>query len=47
MLLNERYSAHINLVYTMIEKDERHPQSKLDELKKITKIDSETIKRYI
>ncbi len=47
MRLNERYSAHTDIVFSMIEKAERYPKSRLDELHSITGIDRETIKRDI
>ena len=45
--LNERYKAHNDIVYEMIEKSERYPDSRLKELEKLTGINFQQIKKDI
>jgi hypothetical protein len=47
MYLNERYKAHKDIVYEMITKAERYPESRLKELQNLTGIPFQQIKKDI
>ncbi len=45
--LNERYKAHKNIVFEMIQRAELYPESRLKELQNLTGIPFQQIKKYI